>query len=210
MDNLLLRIFNVVIELVTVVLGNKRSLSHPQQKLLTAETSDATNAAQSSGSNVVNVCQEILIQHPYTMTPECETALEAYVEVHHHVIAQQIMDSANTVGGDSEFRSATEKMDEKNAQFKTALSQLQAIINHEMLLALGKLLPLARHGGLVLPKLERAYSLWNQEERTKDPSVRRPYSAQAAIELINLECTGTSLATQGIARIALLRNLRPA
>ena len=67
LESLIARLLNVVIDLVSTVLGGKRALTHAQQNLLTAETSDATNAAQSDGFNLVHVCQELLTQHPYAM-----------------------------------------------------------------------------------------------------------------------------------------------
>jgi hypothetical protein len=77
-----------------------------------------------------------------------------------------------------------------------------------MLLVLGKVLPLASDGGLVLPKLERAYAVFNQKERTKEQHLRKPYSCVDAIELLVKECTGTSTAMQGQARTDCLRNIR--
>ena len=177
LDNVVTRLSSMVIELIHVVMGSRKALSHSAQQLLRAETSDATNAAQSDGSNMVSVCQEILLKHPYTMTDQCATDLTSYVEGLHHIIAQRIMDSAHQRGGQTEFDNATAAMDAKVSEFKTSISQLQAVINHEMLLALGKLLPTAKNGGLVLPKLERAFSLFNAEERTKHRDLHIPFSA---------------------------------
>ena len=49
----------------------------------------------------------------------------------------------------------------------SGLTSLQAIINHEMLNALGKFLPSVKEDGLVLPKLVQAFTVYNASERLK-------------------------------------------
>ena len=74
-DNLILRLLNVVIDLITIVTSKRRVLTWHQSELLKAETSDATNATQVDGSNMLNVCQELLIKHPFVMSDECQEDL---------------------------------------------------------------------------------------------------------------------------------------
>ena len=64
----MLRLLNVVIDLVTIVMSKRRVLTWHQSELLKAETPDATNVAQADGSNMLNVCQVLLIKHPFAMS----------------------------------------------------------------------------------------------------------------------------------------------
>ncbi len=205
LENLISRLLNLVIDLVNTVLGKRHALTHIQQSFLTAETSDATNAAQSDGNNLVNVCQELLTSHPYSMTQVCTFDLALYVQGKYHTYAATIRENANAEA----VADATAKLDKLTLEHSSALSQLQAIINHEMLLAISKLLPKANKGGLILPMLERNYSLHNQIDRAKERHLRKPYYASTAIMLLLKECTGVSTLMQSIARSAMLRHARP-
>jgi hypothetical protein len=195
--------------MVNNILVRRRSLTHTQQTLLTVETSDATNAAQADGNNTINVCQEILTNHPYYMSDQCTQDLAKYVSAKYHTITKKLNDALATRSSDSIVADATEALDKKTREYTSALSQLQAIINHEMLLAIGKLLPLAKQGGTVLPKLERAFAVHNADHRTKPRNGRKPYSATTAIALLVDEGTGVSTAMQGVARTNVLRHARP-
>ena len=158
---------------------------------------------------MTNVCQEILTQYPYRMDQECIDALAAYVRGKYHTITKKLADTMALRNNDEAIADATAALERKTSEYSTGLSQLQAIINHEMLLAIAMLLPLAKHGGLVKPKLERAFTLHNQQERLKERHLRKPYNAIAAISMLNEECTGESTAMQGVARINVLQHIRP-
>ena len=93
--NLILRLLNVVIDLVSIVMSKRRVLTWHQSELLKAETSDATNAAPADGSNMLNVCQELLIKHPFAMTEECQNDLQRYVYSKYRTIAIKLVDDAD-------------------------------------------------------------------------------------------------------------------
>jgi hypothetical protein len=131
------------------------------------------------------------------------------VRAKYHTITRKLDDAIATRSSAEAVADATEALEKKTVDYTSALAQLQAIINHEMLLAIGKLLPLAKHGGTVLPKLERAFAVHNAEHRAKPREERKPYSAITAIALLTDECTGVSTAMQGVARTNVLRHARP-
>ena len=78
-DNLTDRLLNLIIEMVNLSLRKAHSLTQGQKVLLESEFSDAAHAAHSDGRNVTNVCQEILIKHPFTNTPECVEDMTTYI-----------------------------------------------------------------------------------------------------------------------------------
>jgi hypothetical protein len=179
-DNLVSRLLDLVVDLINNVLSKGRKLSYVQQELLKAETTEASSAARSAGSNMFHVCQEILTLHPSEMTDACQDKISEYVKSKYRMLADKLSNDHTLLGmpavSDEEKAQAQASLDIKNKEYRSALTELQAIINHEMLLALGKLLPLAKHQGLVLPKLERAFSVHNQLQRAKDPANRVPYT----------------------------------
>ena len=132
LTNLLSRLLNVVIDLVTTVLGQKRALTYAQQTLLAAETSDATNAAQADGNNMLNVCQELLIKHPYSMSTACVTATDQYVEGKYHTITKKIMDAAVRGTGGTDVADAVVSLDAKKREYRTALSQPPIFVGTNM------------------------------------------------------------------------------
>ena len=78
--NLTDRLLVLIIDMVNTCLRKAHSLTMGQKTLLEAEFNDAAHAAHSDGRNVTNVCQEILIKHPFTSTPECVEDMTTYIK----------------------------------------------------------------------------------------------------------------------------------
>ena len=203
LKNHVTRLLAITLDFVNMVFKKSRMSNSAMTALFTANITEAHQAMASASEYSAQVCHKLLLDHPYTLTPECKLDIVAYNKDKFPNLVARIAD-----GEGQDKDTAISQLADQNKIVTAALAQIQLVVNHQIIRMIGKLLTPAKRNGLILPKLKLAFTTHYAQQALKPKEERVPYSAKTAIKLLEEECTGSTAAQQQKAKRNLLLHTR--
>ena len=143
LKNHVTRLLAITLDFVNMVFKKSRMSNSAMTALFTANITEAHQAMASASEYSAQVCHKLLLDHPYTLTPECKLDIVAYNKDKFPNLVARI---ANGEGQDKD--TAISQLADQNKIVTAALAQIQLVVNHQIIRMIGKLLTPAKRNGL--------------------------------------------------------------